>query len=221
MGCVLPTCAQGLVEPSSRWLEEGENKWSSSWGLVLLLFILVSVLVVSTWMHNRGASSQWSTSILLGGTLPLSGPCPLGWGTALATVTTSPIFQGCVFLFPFLKILGINLTLFFKGMILGFSLPLGVLVVEREPTPCYRDAYSVGTPHWAFCGKGWQKHCKTMISPFLGRFFLVSKRTIFFFSEGGFFYGFYILVGPGILGLALVFFFLVDWPLSLLIWVAG
>ena len=26
VGCVLPTCAQGLVEPSSRWLGEGENK---------------------------------------------------------------------------------------------------------------------------------------------------------------------------------------------------
>ena len=36
VGCLLPTCAQGLVEPSSRWLGEGENKWSSSWGLVLL-----------------------------------------------------------------------------------------------------------------------------------------------------------------------------------------
>ena len=31
VGCVLPTCAQGLVEPSSRWLGEGENKWSSFW----------------------------------------------------------------------------------------------------------------------------------------------------------------------------------------------
>ena len=30
VGCVLPTCAQGLVEPSSRWLGEGENKWSWS-----------------------------------------------------------------------------------------------------------------------------------------------------------------------------------------------
>ena len=43
--CVLPTCAQGLVEPSSRSLGEGENKWSSPWGLVLLLLILVSVSV--------------------------------------------------------------------------------------------------------------------------------------------------------------------------------
>ena len=53
VGCVLPTCAQGLVEPSSRWLGEGENKWSSFWGLVLLLLVLVSVLLVSTWIHIR------------------------------------------------------------------------------------------------------------------------------------------------------------------------
>ena len=46
--CVLPTCAQGLVEPGSRWLGERENKWSSSWGLVLLLLILVSVLLIGT-----------------------------------------------------------------------------------------------------------------------------------------------------------------------------
>ena len=53
VGCVLPTCAQGLVEPNSRWLGEGENKWSSSWGLVLLLLILVFALLVSTWIHIR------------------------------------------------------------------------------------------------------------------------------------------------------------------------
>ena len=48
VGCVLPTCARG-----SRWLGEGENKWSSSWGLVLLVLILVSVLLASTWIHIR------------------------------------------------------------------------------------------------------------------------------------------------------------------------
>ena len=53
MGCVLPSCAQGLVEPSSSWLGEGENKWSSSWGLVLLLLILVSVLLVGTLINIR------------------------------------------------------------------------------------------------------------------------------------------------------------------------
>ena len=53
VGCVPPTCAQGSVEPSSRWLGEGENKWSSSWGLVLLLLILVSVLLVGTLINIR------------------------------------------------------------------------------------------------------------------------------------------------------------------------
>ena len=105
VGCVLPTCALGLVEPSSRWLEIGEIKWSSSWGLVLLLSILVSVLLGQHLdKHWEGVSLQWSASILLDGALPFSGSCPLGWGTALATVTTSPIFQGCVFLFPLFSI---------------------------------------------------------------------------------------------------------------------
>ena len=26
VGCVLPSCVQGLAEPSSRWMGEGENK---------------------------------------------------------------------------------------------------------------------------------------------------------------------------------------------------
>ena len=51
VGCVLPTCAQGSVEPGSRWLGGGENKSSSSWGLVFLLLILVTALPVSTWIH--------------------------------------------------------------------------------------------------------------------------------------------------------------------------
>ena len=102
VGCLLPTCAQGLVVPSSRGLGEGEHKWSSSWGLVLLLVNpCVCPFGQHLDSHLEGASSQWSASILLGGALPLSGSCPLGRGTALATVTTPPIFQGCVFLFPF------------------------------------------------------------------------------------------------------------------------
>ena len=91
-----------------------------------------------------------------------------------------------------------------------------MLVAEWVPTPCYNDAYSVGTPKWALWGKGWLKHNKTMVSPFLGRFFLVSKRTIFL---GGLFYGSSILAGPGILGLALSS--LVSCPLSLSMWVVG
>ena len=51
--------------------------------------------------HRRGHchSSQRLSCLAVHFLSP--GSCPLGWGTALATVTTSPIFQGCVFLFPF------------------------------------------------------------------------------------------------------------------------
>ena len=102
-------------------------------------------------------------------------------------------------------------------MFFGFLLPLGMLVDKWMPTPCYNDAYSVGTPKWALWGKGWLKHYKTMVSPFLGRFFLVSKRTFL----GLFFYGFFILVRPGILGLALGFLLLVSCLLNLLMLAAG
>ena len=67
----------------------------------------------------------------------------------------------------------------------GFLLPLGMLVAKWVPTPCYRDAYLVGTPKWACWGKDWLKQCETTISPFVGRVFLVSKRTIYF--SGGYF----------------------------------
>ena len=70
---------------------------------------------------------------------------------------------------------------FSMGMVSYFCVPLGMQVAEREPTPCYRDAYSVDTPKWEYREKGLQNHCKNTFSPLFGRFFLVSKRTIFFF----------------------------------------
>ena len=53
-----------------------------------------------------------------------------------------------------------------------------------------------------FREKGWQKHCKTMISPFFWTFLSGKQKDIFSFFRG-LFYGCFILVGPGILGLAL------------------
>ena len=38
-------------------------------------------------------------------------------------------------------------------------------------------------PKWALWEKGWLKHCKTMFSPFLGRFFWVSKPNFLLFGE--------------------------------------
>ena len=61
--CVLSTsrrsglCAPNVCERFSRakfpLVGGRENKWSSFWGLVLLLLILVTVLLASTWIHIR------------------------------------------------------------------------------------------------------------------------------------------------------------------------
>ena len=53
VGCLLPSCVQGLAEPGSRLWEKGENNWFFSWELAFLLFILMSVLLVSIWMNIR------------------------------------------------------------------------------------------------------------------------------------------------------------------------
>ena len=103
--------------------------------------------------HQEGASLRWSASIPPASVLPLAGSCPLGWGTALGTVTTSPISSESVFLNSPLFLVE-NFTLFLKGKVSYGYVLLSMLVTKREPTPCYRDdAYSVDTPRWALWGK--------------------------------------------------------------------
>ena len=74
-----------------------------------------------------------------------------------------------------------------------------MLVAKWVPTPCYNDAYSVGTPKWAFWGKGWQRYHETTFSSLFWTI-LLGKQKDFLFS-GGLYVGCYILGGPGILGL--------------------
>ena len=59
MGCVLPSCVQGLAEPDPRGGWGKGYKWSSSWGLVLFLLILVSFLLVGT-LINIGWGLRYS-----------------------------------------------------------------------------------------------------------------------------------------------------------------
>ena len=92
VGCLLPSCVQGLAEPGSRFLEKGKII-GLSWGLAFLLFILMAVPLVSIWMNIRKECRN-------SGALPLSGSCPLGWGTALASVAAQPVFQKTDLLFP-------------------------------------------------------------------------------------------------------------------------
>ena len=76
---------------------------------------------------------------------------------------------------------GGELYSFFQGMVLFSYALLSMLEAHWEPTPCYRDAYSVGTPNWASWEKGWLTHCKTTFSPpFLDVSFWSAKRTLFF-----------------------------------------
>ena len=51
----------------------------------------------------------------------------------------------CLFISLFISFGENRLYSFSKSMVFGFSLPLGMLVAKREPTPCYDDSYSVGT----------------------------------------------------------------------------
>ena len=119
---------------------------SSSWGLVLLLLILVSVLLVSTWIHirrgHRHSGQRPSSSAVY---FPSRGRARWVGETALATVTTSPVSQESVFLF-LLYIFGRTKLCFFPGKVFFyFCILLDMLVARRKPTPCYRDAYPVDT----------------------------------------------------------------------------
>ena len=65
-------------------------------------------------------------------------------------------------------------------MVSFFCALLSMLVTKREqPTPCYHDAHSVGTPNWAFRVKGWLTHCKTMFSLLVWTFFPGQQKDIF------------------------------------------
>ena len=105
-------------------------------------------------------------------------------------------------------------------MFFYLRVPPSVLVTKREPTPGYSDAYSVGTPKWAFGEKHGQKHRSTTLSPLVRRVFLVNKRTIFFFWGVGDLDAPY-RGGHGTLGLVKGISPLISCPLNLSMLVAG
>ena len=102
MGCVLPSCVQGLAEPDPRGDWRKGYKWSSSWGLVLLLSILVSVLLVSTLINirrgHRHSGQRPSCSVVH---FPSRGRARWfgGWRWPLSRPRQS--FKGVSFYFPF------------------------------------------------------------------------------------------------------------------------
>ena len=184
VGCLLPSCVQGLAEPGSRFWENGENNWSFSWKLAFLLFILMSVPLVSIWMNIRkecrNSGQRPSCSSVH---FPSRGRARWVGGRRWPLSRRSQFSRKRTFYFPWGIFWGTKLYLFYRGMAFLWVLLLGMLVAMREPTPCYRDAYSVGIPKGAYGGKSGQNHHKTTVSPLTKSVFLVSKRTLYFFWE--------------------------------------
>ena len=68
-------------------------------------------------------------------------------------------------------------------MVFKLFLLLDMLVAKWEPTPCYRDAYSVGIPKGACGEKSGQMH-KTTVSPVANVFFWL-VNGLYFLGGGG------------------------------------
>ena len=115
VGCVLPTCAQGLAEPGPRGECGGENKWFSSWGLVLLLLILVSVLLIGTLIdirrRHRHSGQRPSCSVV---------HFPWVGGRRWPLSPRRQTSKGVSFYFPCISFWVNILYSFFKSMIMVF-----------------------------------------------------------------------------------------------------
>ena len=185
VGCVLPSCVQGLAEPGPRGEWGWGNKWSSFLGLVL---VLVSVLLAGTLINirrgHRYSGQRPSCSVVH---FPSRGRARWVRGRRWPLSRRRQTSKGVSFYVPCVSFWVNKIYSFFKSIILGFSVPLSMLVAKWVPTPCCDDAYSGGNPKWAFWEKGWQKHHETTFSLRFGRFFLVSKRTFYFL--GGYMLG--------------------------------
>ena len=171
VGCVLPSCVQGLAEPGPRGEWGWGNKWSSLWGLVLLLLILVSVLLVGTLINikreHRYSGQRPSCSVVH---FPSRGRARWVGGRRWPLSRRRQTSKSVSFYLPCLSFFG-KIYSFFKSISMGGSIPLGMLVAKWVPTPCYSGAYSVGTPKCALWEKGWQRHHETTFSPVLDVYF--------------------------------------------------
>ena len=131
-------------------------------GLVLLLLILVfsswSALLINIRREHRYSGQCPSCSVVH---FPSRGRARWVGGRRWPLSRRRQTSKSVSFYFPCVSFLGKTFYSFFKSIIVGFSLPMGMLVAKWVPTPCYNDACSVGTPKWAF----WRKAGKSIIRP--------------------------------------------------------
>ena len=155
--CSSNVCARfGRAEFPLVWRRE---KWTSSGGLVLLLSILVSVLLVSTWIYiRRGHRYSGQRPSRSAAYFPSRGRARWVGGRRWALSRHRQSSKSASFYFPFVFFFWKSILLFLKSMVLFLFLLLDMLVDYWEPTPCYHEAYSVGAPKWAFWGKHGQKN---------------------------------------------------------------
>ena len=113
--------------------EKWKNKWSSFWGLVLLLLILVSVLLIGTLINirrgHRHSGQRPSCSVVH---FPSRGRARWVGGRRWRLSRRRQSSKGVSFYFPCISFLGNKLN-FFKSMILGLLLPLDMLVSGCPP----------------------------------------------------------------------------------------
>ena len=162
-------------------LEEGRNKRSSSWGLVLLLLILVTALLVSTWIHIRGIVTVISVHPAWRCTSP-RGVVPFGLGDGAGDChDVANLPKECLF-FPFVFLWEKNFTLFLKVWFLIFE-------------HCWVCYLLSGSPHHAavvhirwipLSGHFWRKAGKPAVRPCFPPFLDVfsGKQKIFLFFFG-------------------------------------
>ena len=93
-------------------LGKGENKWSSSWGLVLLLLILVFALLVSAWIRIGSGAS-----VPPGGVLLLSGRASSVGRRRWRLSRRRQSSKGVSFYFPFVSFFGEELYFFSWSMV--------------------------------------------------------------------------------------------------------
>ena len=115
VGCVLPSCVQGLAEPGPRGEWGWGNKWSSFWGLVLLLLILVSVLLIGTLINirrrHRNSGQRPSCSVVH---FPSRGRARWVGGRRWPLSRRRQTSKGVSFYFPCVSFLGEQVLLFFS-----------------------------------------------------------------------------------------------------------